>query len=93
MMIRDGRSKVYNTKCWWEMDFQIRRDGEELQITYLNFGVWYPVPAKYGLAPLVKVLLTMAVHKKRRRYELDVIRTGHVFLDKGRELALEPPGS
>ena len=89
-MIRDGRSKVYNSGNWWDINFQVRRDGEKVTVTYLDYGKWYPVPAKYKLVPEVRALLQMAVHKKRRRYDLKVIRPGHVFLENGRELQLAP---
>jgi hypothetical protein len=91
-MIRDGRSKVCTLSSpWWSMDFRIERDGDDLSITYLDFGEWYPVPAKYKLAEEVAALLTLVKNKKRRRYELSTCSVGIVSIDRDRELVLVPP--
>jgi hypothetical protein len=91
-MIRDGRSKVYTLSSpWWSMDFQIQRDGEDLSITYLDFGKWYPVASKYKLAEEVVALLKLVKNKNRHRYELSTCRAGIVSIDRDRELVLVPP--
>jgi hypothetical protein len=91
-MIREGRSKVYTLSSpWWSMDFRIERDGDDLSITYLDFGEWYPVPARYKLAEEVEALLTLVKNKKRRRYELSTCRGGLVSIERDRELVLVPP--
>ena len=90
-MIRDGRSKVYTLSSpWWSIDFQIERDGDDLSITYLDFGVWYQVPANYKLAEVVAALLQLVKNKKRRRYELLICSAGIVSIDRDRELVLVP---
>lgn len=91
-MIRDGRSKVYTLSSpWWSMHFQIERDGDDVSITYLDFGEWYQVPAKYKLAEEVAASLKLVKHKKRRRYELSVCCAGILSIDGDRELVLVPP--
>ena len=70
------------------MDFRIERDGEDLSITYLDFGEWYPVPAKYKLAEEVAALLELVKNKKRRRYELSICSAGIVSIARDRELVL-----
>lgn len=91
-MIRDGRSKVYTLSSpWWSMYFRIERDGDDLSITYLDFGKWYPVPGKYKLAEEAAALLKLVKHKKRRQYELSTCAGGIVSIDRDRELALVPP--
>ena len=55
-MIRDGRSKAYTLSSpWWSMNFKIDRLGDDLSITYVDYGKWYPVP-KYKLAKEVDSL-------------------------------------
>jgi hypothetical protein len=91
-MIRDGRSKVYTfSSPWWSMDFRVERDGDELSISYLDFGEWYPLPAKYKLAEEVAAMLKLVKNKKRRRYELSTCTAGIVSIDRDRELVLVPP--
>ena len=91
-LIRDGCSKVYTlSSAWWSMDFRIERNGNELSITYLDFGEWYPVPAKYKLAEDVWALLKLVKNKQRRRYELSTCSTGIVSVNRDRDLALVPP--
>lgn len=88
-MIRDGHSKVYTLSSpWWSMNFRVERDGDDLSITYLDFGEWYPVPTKYKLAVEVAELLKLVKHKKRRRYELSTCAAGIVSIDRDRELVL-----
>ena len=73
------------------MDFRIERDGDDLSITYLDFGAWYPVPAKYKLKDEVVELLKLVKSKRRRRYELSTCSAGIVSIDRDRELVLVPP--
>ena len=73
------------------MDFEIERDGENLTITFLDYGKWYPVPQKYKLVREVADLLKLIKHKKRGRYEFSVSCTGIVSIDRDRELVLVPP--
>jgi hypothetical protein len=91
-MIRDGRSKVYTPSSpWWSMNFRIERNGENLSITYLDFGEWHPVPIKYNLANEVAELLKLVKNKKRRSYELSIGSAGTISIDRDRELLLVPP--
>ena len=73
------------------MGFQIERGGDGVTITYLDFGKWYPVPAKYNLMDEVVALLKLVKNKKRRRYELSTCSAGIVSIDRDRELVLVPP--
>lgn len=91
-MIRDGHSKVYALSSpWWSMDFRVERDGDQLSITYLDFGEWYPVPTKYNLAEEVVELLKLVKNKNRRRYGLSTCTTGIVAIERDRELVLVGP--
>lgn len=93
-MIRDGRSKVYTlSSTWWSMDFKIEGDGDDLSITYLDFGQWYPVPPNYRLAEEVAALLKFVKNNERRRYELSTSITGILSVGPNRELVLVPPES
>jgi hypothetical protein len=91
-MLEDGCSKVYTrSSSWWSMNFRIERDGDDLSITYLDFGKWYPVPDKYKLAEDVAALLTLVKNKEKRRYELLICCAGIVSIDGDRELLLVSP--
>lgn len=91
-MIRDGRSKVYTlSSSWWSMDFKVERDGDELSITYLDYGKWYPVPAKYKLVEAAAALLEFLKNKGRRQYELSACITGSVSVGPHKQLVLIPP--
>ena len=91
-MIRDGRSRVYTLSSpWWSMDFKIERAGDDLSITYLDFGEWYPVPPKYKLVKEAAALLKFVKNKERRRYELSTCIAGIVSVGPNRELVLVPP--
>ncbi len=90
-MIGDGHSKVHKlSSVWWDMDFKIERRRAGLSITYLDFGEWYAVPAKYALEEEVSALLTLIRNKDRFRYELSVCSPGIVSIDDDRELVLVP---
>jgi hypothetical protein len=91
-MLRDGLSKVYKlSSSWWSIEFKIERDGGELSITYLDYGKWYPVPAKYTLVEAVEALLKFVKDNKRREYELSTCTAGHVTVGPNKELILAPP--
>jgi hypothetical protein len=92
-MLSDGRSKVYNlSSTRWSLKFRIQRDGDGLAITYLDYGEWYAVPAKYKLAKEVEMLLKLVKHKRRAQYDLSTSSSGIVSIDRDRELLLMPPG-
>jgi hypothetical protein len=63
---------------------------DALQITYLDYGAWKPLPAAYGAAPLIRDLLAHAKHPRRAACEITIIKTGLVSVDRDRELVLEP---
>ena len=91
-MIRDGRSKVYALSSpWWSINFKIERDGRDLLITYLDFGEWYPVPAKYKLVEEAAALLECVKNKERLHYELSACIAGIVSVGPNKELVLVPP--
>lgn len=91
-MISEGRSKVYTLSSpWWSMDFNIERDGDDLSITYLDFGEWYPVPAQYKLVEEAAALLEFVKNKGRRQYELSACVAGIVSVGPNKELVLVPP--
>jgi hypothetical protein len=93
-MIGDGRSKVYTLSSpWWSMKFQIERNDTDLSVSYLDYGKWYPVAAKYNLVQEIVELLKMVQNKTRHHYELSVCSAGIVSINRDRELVLVPPKS
>jgi hypothetical protein len=93
-MIRDGRSKVYRLSSpWWSMNFRIERIGDDVSITYLDFGKWYPVPPEYKLAKEAAALLKFVKNKERQQYDLRTSIAGIVSVGPNRELELVPPKS
>ncbi len=93
-MIRDGLSRVYKpSSSWWSMEFKIERDGDDLSITYLDYGAWYPVPPKYKLAHETAALLKFVKNKQRQEYELSTCTAGIVEVGPYKELVLVPPES
>jgi hypothetical protein len=92
-MLGDGLCRVYTqSSSWWSMRYRIEREQEELRITYLDYGEWYEVPAKYHLGEEVQSLLRLAKSKRLTRYELEVCSPGIVSVDNDRQLVLVPPG-
>lgn len=91
-MIRDGCSKVYALSSpWWSMHFRIERDGDQLSISYLDFGEWYRIPNEYKIVDDVKTLIELSKSKNQRRYEVSICSAGIVSIDRDRELVLVPP--
>jgi hypothetical protein len=89
-MLVDGLSKVNKAQdFFWKLDLLLVKRGEQWQATYLNFGKWYELPAKYGLIELLPELLPL-MKSRRARYTLVIMKSGEVFVDGGNELALEP---
>jgi hypothetical protein len=91
-MIRDGRSKVYTLLSpWWSMTFKIQRNGDDLSLTYLDYGAWFPVPLEYNLVKEVEALLKFVRHTDRQQYELSACTAGIVSVGPNKELVLVPP--
>jgi hypothetical protein len=91
-MIRDGRSSVYTPSSpWWSMSFRIERVGDDLSITYLDYGEWHSLPTGYELAEEIAALFKLVKNKERLRYELTACSAGIVSIDRDRELILVPP--
>jgi hypothetical protein len=91
-MLRDGRSRVYKVRdSWWTFDFVLKSTKERIDVTYLDYGAWYPVPASYGMGPIMADLVRLTKHPRQRRYEVTVICDGSVSVNDDRELLLEAP--
>ena len=91
-MLRDGRSRVHKARdAWWTFHFVVKSAKGRLDLTYLDYGEWYPVPASYGIGPIMADLVRLTKHPRQRRYEVTVISNGSVSVNRDRELVLEPP--
>ena len=90
-MIGDGRSRVYTLSYPWSMNFRIDRERNDISITYLDYGNWYPVPQEYELVEAAVKLLRLVKDKTKVRYELCILKAGIVSVDRDRELLLVPP--
>jgi hypothetical protein len=91
-MIAQGLSTVYSPSSpYWSMQFQIERTGSSLEIAYLDYGKWHPLPEQHKLDEEAATLVKLAKHRDRRRYELSVSKSGIVSIDRERELVLIPP--
>lgn len=89
-MLVDGTNKVYTPRSvFWSLDFCVAKSGGRWQATYLNYGKWYDMPAKYELIVLWPALLPL-MKSRKARYEINIMKNGGVYVDKGNELTLEP---
>jgi hypothetical protein len=91
-MVRDGLQRVATIRSWWSIDFKVERARDEIRATYLDYGEWKPVPARYGIEPVLARMLTLVKHPKLRRYEVSVLKQGLVTVNNDRELVLEAKG-
>lgn len=88
-MLEDGLSKVYTAKSpHWTKSFLLSQSGGGWKVTYLDYGKWRPVPAKYGFAKLLPALLA-AMKSRKKTYELNVWQDGRVFADRGNQLSID----
>lgn len=89
-MLTDGLSKVSKPRDFhWTMEYQLVNQAARWQATYLDFGEWHAVPAKYGLVELWTTLLPL-MKQRKTRYELTVFKAGAVYVNGGNQLVLEP---
>lgn len=89
-MLKDGLSKVYTPESpHWSMSFRLTKEASTWTTTYVDYGTWRKVPARYGFAGILPELLA-AMKTRKKAYELSVNRDGHVYADRGNELALQP---
>jgi hypothetical protein len=89
-MLEDGLSKVYKPDSpHWSLSFRLAEAAGQWSVTYVDYGEWRKVPAKYGFAAILPGLLG-AMKTRKDSYELSIVRDGHVYADRGNELALEP---
>jgi len=88
-MLADGLSKVHKPDSpHWTMSFELKQAGASWTVTYLDYGKWRKVPAKYGFAALVPGLLGV-MKTRKKSYELAVWKDGRVFADGGNQLVIE----
>lgn len=89
-MLADGLSKVYEPRApFWQMDVLVVKGKEHWTATYLDYGKWYELPAKYQLVELLPALLPL-MKSRKTRYAINIWKSGEVFVDKGNELVLKP---
>ncbi|MFC4311859.1 hypothetical protein ACFPN2_22450 [Steroidobacter flavus] len=89
-MVADGLSKVYTPRSvYWKMDLVLEKQGESWRATYLDYGKWRDLPAKYELIERMPALLPL-MKSRKARYALNIMKGGEVFADGGNELALVP---
>lgn len=87
-MLEDGLSKVHKPDSpRWTMSFELKQAGSKWTVTYLDYGKWRRVPAKYGFATLLPGLLA-AMKTRKKSYDLAVWKDGRVFADRGNELSI-----
>jgi hypothetical protein len=90
-MLEDGLSKVYKpSSVHWSMEFHIESSGSEWAVTYRDYGKWYPLPSSYELLAIWPELLPLTKKPGARRFELSVWKDGHVYVDGGNQLTIEP---
>ncbi len=86
----NGLCKVYTKESeWWNLSFNIKKDKDNIYITYLDYGKWYNLPPKYELEKVVIELLELVKNKNKTEYELSVCSAGIVSIDRDTELVLE----
>ena len=89
-MVADGLSKVYKPNdSHWYMSFRLTKVADRWSITYLDYGVWYAMPSKYGFEAVLPDLLP-AMKTRKKSYELRIARDGDVYADRGNQIHLEP---
>lgn len=92
-MTNDDRPKAFSAggQTFWMIHYRAERTPGALSVSYLDRGVWYPVPTEYGLTTEVTALLELVKDKDRDRYEFTVMSQGLVSVDRARQLLLLPP--
>lgn len=89
-MVVDGLSKMYTPRSvFWNWNLLLEKQGDSWRVTYRDYGKWYDLPARYELVELLPTLLPL-MKSRKTRYELSIMKTGEVFVDRGNELAIEP---
>ena len=89
-MLADGLSKVNKPNdSYWDMSFRLTKVADRWDVTYLDYGVWYPMPAKYSLATVLPDLVA-AMKTRKKSYDLSVCKDGEVFADRGNQVYLKP---
>ena len=94
-MLRDKNiSPIYSPRDdWWSLELHgIRQQDGSIHLEYLRYGERLPLPPEHAstATPLFAVLLTHVKHTKRASYQITIIKSGLVSVDKDRELVLEP---
>lgn len=86
-MLKDGLSRVYNLRAFhWTVELRVQRN----VVTYLDYGKWIPLPATYDIAALLPQLSRLLKHPRARRFDISIWKDGHVFVDGGNQLTIEP---
>lgn len=92
-MIRDGCSKVYNSRSmYWSMDYKVLRSKAGFQVTYLDYGKWFSVPEEYELVSVIEKLVERLKDPKLKKFDLCITKHGIVSVNDDSQLVLVPPG-
>jgi len=75
---------------YWSMDIRLVKRGGSWRATYMDYGKWHDLSAKYGLVEFLPALLSLMKNPRKPGYELCIVKDGQVFADGGNELTLEP---
>jgi hypothetical protein len=90
-MLQDGLSKVYKLRDFhWTMTYRVEHKSTPWKVTYLDYGKWIPLPKRYDLVALLPELARLMKNPRQRRFELSVWKDGHVFVDRGNQLTIDP---
>lgn len=89
-MLGDGLSKMNKpSDAFWQLDVRLVKSRNTWKASYLDYGKWQEVPARYGLLELLPELLPL-MKSSKPSYELSIFKDGQVFADGGNQLTLEP---
>ncbi len=89
-MLRDGLSRVYTLdKPWWSLEFKIKRYRSGVELSFLDYGQWYPLPSMYEMESLAVDLLKFVQNPDKVEFDLSICSAGIVSVDRDRELVLE----
>jgi hypothetical protein len=90
-MLRDKLCRTYGPRSKsWSMNYVVERKRGGPIVTYVDYGVWRPVPAKYEMPAAVAELLPL-IKKRKPKHELTITVWGIVSVDDDRGCVLLPP--
>ena len=73
---------------WWAVALRARRTLVGYDVTYLDYGKFRPLPARYVASELIAQLALLCKHPRKRRFDITINKQGLVSFDADRELVL-----